>query len=62
MSDHEPLPRQWLILKTLSSRHYGASVAEMAAELGVTEKTIRRDLKAFDEVGFPIEEQVGDHG
>ena len=62
VSDHPPLLRQWLLLKTLSARRYGATVAEMAAELGVGEKTIRRDLKAFFEVGFPIEEQIGEHG
>jgi proteasome accessory factor B len=62
MSDNPPLLRQWLLLKTLSARHYGASVAEMAADLGVTEKTIRRDLKAFCEVGFLVVETVGDHG
>ena len=62
MSDNSPLLRQWLLLKTLSARHYGVTVAEMAADLGVTEKTIRRDLKAFCEVGFPIVEAVGDHG
>jgi len=35
---------------------------EMAQEMGVTEKTIRRDLRVFQEVGFPIEETTGDHG
>jgi predicted DNA-binding transcriptional regulator YafY len=62
VSDNPPLLRQWLLLKTLSARHYGATVAEMATDLGVTEKTIRRDLKAFSNVGFPIVETVGDHG
>jgi predicted DNA-binding transcriptional regulator YafY len=62
MSDNSPLFRQWLLLKTLSGRRFGVTVAEMAEELGVTEKTIRRDLKAFCEVGFPIEEQIGDRG
>lgn len=62
VSDNPPLLRQWLLLKTLSARRYGATVAEMARDLGVAEKTIRRDLKAFFEVGFPIEEQIGDRG
>jgi hypothetical protein len=62
MSDNPPLLRQWLLLKTLSARHHGATVAEMATELSVTEKTVRRDLKAFCDVGFPIVETVGDHG
>jgi hypothetical protein len=34
----------------------------MAQEMGVTQKTIRRDLRVFKEVGFPVEETVGDRG
>jgi predicted DNA-binding transcriptional regulator YafY len=34
----------------------------MAEETGVGEKTIRRDLNVFREIGFPIEEAVGPHG
>jgi hypothetical protein len=31
----------------------------MAADMGVNEKTIRRDLDLFRAVGFPLEETVG---
>jgi proteasome accessory factor B len=34
----------------------------MAEELGVNEKTIRRDLEAFGQAGFPLEETVCAHG
>lgn len=62
MPEHPPLVRQWMILRILASRHYGVTVKELAQELGVSEKTIRRDLQAFTEAGFPLEEKVVDHG
>src|SRR5262249_4474207 len=62
MSKDSALVRQWLLLKTLSSRRYGVTVQEMAKELGVTEKTVRRDLDTFKSVGMPIEETVAEHG
>ncbi len=38
MSDETPLIRQWRLLKLLSSRHYGATVRELADETHVNEK------------------------
>jgi len=57
-----PLVRQWLLLKTLSSRGQGMTVRELAEEMEVSEKTIRRDLETFLTAGFPIEEELGDFG
>lgn len=54
--------RQWLLLKTLAARHYGAAVRELAEELDVAEKTIRRDIDTLRGVGFPLEETVGERG
>jgi predicted DNA-binding transcriptional regulator YafY len=62
MSDESALVRQWRLLKLLSSRHYGATVKELADEMQVVEKTIRRDLQTFQQVGFPLEEIVGERG
>ncbi len=62
MAEHSPLVRQWIMLRILSSRHYGVTVKELAEELGVSEKTVRRDLDAFSEAGFPLEETVVEHG
>lgn len=62
MSDAPPLVRQWTLLRILSARHYGATVKEMAAETGVSEKTIRRDLELFVQVGFPLEELSTERG
>ncbi|MBM4091901.1 MAG: WYL domain-containing protein [Planctomycetes bacterium] len=62
MTQESPLVRQWILLRLLSARHHGASVKEMADEAGVSVKTIRRDLEAFQQAGFPLAEVVEDHG
>ncbi len=56
------LVRQWTLLRTLCARHYGATVKELAAELGTTIKTIRRDLETFQQAGFPLQETVVEFG
>ena len=60
--DESALHRQWVLLKSLSSRRYGLTVREMAADLGVNVKTVRRDLDLFRAVGFPLEATVGERG
>ncbi len=62
MSEKTPLVRQWMLLRALSARHYGATVKEMALEMGVSEKTIRRDLETFQTAGFPLEEITCERG
>lgn len=57
-----PLVRQWLILQALAPKRLGATVADLAAELEVNPKTIRRDLENFRSAGFPLEEQTGPRG
>ena len=62
MSDKPPLVRQWVLLRTLCARRYGTTVKEMAREMGVSTKTIRRDLETFQQVGFPLQEEVVEFG
>ena len=62
MPEQSPLVRQWILLRTLCARRYGATVKEMAQEMGVSDKTIRRDLETFQKAGFPLQETVGDYG
>lgn len=58
-----PLSRQWTLLQSLAAHHYGLTIKEMAAEHGVTTKTIGRDLEKFQEVGFPVSVcQTSEHG
>lgn len=47
------LIRQWQIVKRIDGKA-GASMFALAAELGVTHRTIRRDLEALEAAGFPL--------
>jgi|LSQX01.2.fsa_nt_gb predicted DNA-binding transcriptional regulator YafY len=58
MPHESPLTRQWIVLRTVASRRYGATVRELAEELEVSLKTIRRDLDALQAAGLPLEETV----
>lgn len=62
MTEASPLVRQWILLRTLCARHHGATIKELSAEMEVGEKTIRRDLEAFQTAGFPLIETVGQFG
>lgn len=62
MTAASPLVRQWTLLRTLCARPGGATIRDLMQELGASEKTVRRDLEMFRRVGFPLREEVGDHG
>ena len=62
MGEAPPLVRQWILLRVLCARHHGATVKELSTEMGVTEKTIRRDLETFLVAGFPLVETVEQFG
>src|SRR5262245_36576117 len=51
--------RQWKILKRIEAGRYTTS-ADLAAEHGVTERTIRRDIEALQEAGFPLYDERND--
>ena len=55
------LIRQWTILRTLASNGR-TTIAQLAAESGRTQRTVRRDLDALQAAGFPIEEEQDDAG
>lgn len=47
--------RQWTILREIeSARASGMTIDDLAGRSGVTTRTIRRDLQALEESGFPI--------
>lgn len=54
--------RQWQILRALAASRLGLSVEALAAAQRVTPRTIRRDLKALDEAGFPLYQEKGERG
>ncbi len=49
--------RQWSILRDLESSRR-LTIDEMSARTGVTTRTIRRDLEALQEAGFPLFDEV----
>jgi len=51
--------RQWKILKAIEAGRFVGS-AQLAAEHGVTERTIRRDVEALQEAGFPLYDDRAD--
>ncbi len=57
MERHGEIVRQWRILLALESRARGMTLgdARESAGDGVSERTVRRDLSALAQAGFPIE-------
>jgi len=62
MAEMTALERQWRLLQAMIARRNGETVTELAVELQVSEKTIRRDLSLLQKVGFPLSEIVGRKG
>jgi proteasome accessory factor B len=54
--------RQWKVLHALESSRHGATIDGLADELDVTTRTIRRDLAALQEAGFPLYDERDDDG
>jgi predicted DNA-binding transcriptional regulator YafY len=52
--------RQWTILREIEgARTAGVTIDELAGRCGVTTRTIRRDLQALEEAGFPLFDDKG---
>ncbi len=62
MARGEQILRHWNLLRMLQTRGTGLPLRAIAAELGVTERTIQRDFEALEEVGFPLEHQEDEYG
>jgi len=46
--------RQWTILREIERARTGVTIDDLASLCGVTTRTIRRDLQALEEAGFPL--------
>ena len=46
--------RQWQILREVESHRTGVTIHELAAQVKVSTRTIRRDLQALQEAGFAV--------
>lgn len=62
MPRNQEVIRQWKVLHALESSRHGATIAALADELDVTTRTIRRDLAALQEAGFPLFDERDDEG
>jgi len=62
MPRNQEVIRQWKVLHALESSRHGATIAALAGDLGVTTRTIRRDLAALQEAGFPLFDERDDDG
>jgi predicted DNA-binding transcriptional regulator YafY len=54
MNDDATVFRHWRLLRILAARRLGMAVRDLARELVVVEKTIRRDLDQLQRLGFPL--------
>jgi predicted DNA-binding transcriptional regulator YafY len=54
--------RQWKVLHALESSRHGVTIDALAEDLAVTTRTIRRDLAALQEAGFPLYDEQDDNG
>ena len=50
------------VLHALESSRHGVTIAALAADLDVTTRTIRRDLAALQEAGFPLFDERDEDG
>lgn len=49
-------------LRQLQASRRGATLRELAAEAGVTDRTVRRDLEALQAAGVPLVDDTDDAG
>ena len=62
MPRNQEVIRQWKILHALDASRHGVTIAALASELNVTTRTIRRDLAALQEAGFPLYDERDEDG
>ncbi len=62
MPRNQEVIRQWKVLHALESSRHGASIDALAHDLDVTTRTIRRDLAALQEAGFPLFDEKDEDG
>ena len=60
MSDSLQLLRQWKLLQRLSDEQDGVLLTQLSSELGVSARTVRRDLGVLQAAGFPLDERLGE--
>jgi hypothetical protein len=61
MHRNRVLIRQWTLLQAMA-RSRDCTIPKLAADVGVSTRTIRRDLNALQEAGFPIYDDAANGG
>ena len=62
MPRNQEVIRQWKVLHRLESSRHGVAIDALAGDLDVTTRTIRRDLAALQEAGFPLYDERDENG
>jgi len=62
MPRNQEVIRQWKVLHALESSRHGATIDALDDDLQVTTRTIRRDLAALQEAGFPLFDERDEDG
>lgn len=57
MARNRQIVRQWETLRAISSRR-GLTIEALSLDFGVSTRTVRRDLEALQEAGFPLVDEV----
>lgn len=55
----DQLSRQWKLVRLLSGK-LGRSLAQLRSELGVTKRTVQRDIEGLERSGFPVVSEARD--
>lgn len=59
MARNDEMIRQWEILQALDASRQGKTIQELADDTGRSTRTIRRDLDALGQAGFPLTSTEG---
>ena len=62
MARNQEVIRQWKVLHAIEASRHGVTIDALADDLGVTTRTIRRDLAALQEAGFALYDERSDEG
>jgi predicted DNA-binding transcriptional regulator YafY len=62
MAQGEQIQRHWNLLRMLQTEGEGRPLAQLATDLGVSERTIQRDLEMLEELGVPIDFDEDEYG
>ena len=62
MSDGSTMERRWNLIRLLGARRLGITIQDLVRELGVSRRTVQRDLDFLRLMAVPVEEQAGERG